>query len=106
MVMGGTSLHLRAIEKTCTHPAGQPLIPCICTVNQCVPHPHELVTAAGTRSAGGQGKPGHASYWQAVRLRNVSQIETHLKTGAVELQGKQFPSSQKEIEYNKVTKMT
>ena len=112
MVVSGTGLHLSAIGKTGTHPAGQPLIPFICAVSHLAPHPHELATAAGTRAAGGQGKPGHASYWQITGLRNVSQMEMNPRTRAVRLQGEPLPLSQKEtgyandVEYAKVIRMT
>lgn len=66
------------------------------------PHPRELATAAGTRPAGGQGKPGHGSHRRGAGLRNVSQPETRPKTRAVKLQGKPLVSSQKEIGYAKV----
>ncbi|KAK4825463.1 LOW QUALITY PROTEIN: hypothetical protein QYF61_027618, partial [Mycteria americana] len=70
-------------------------------VSQLVPHPYELATAADTRAAGSQSKPGHASYWQRAGLRNVSQMEMHPKTRTVELQSKPLPLSQKEIGYAK-----
>lgn len=105
-MVGGTGLHLRTIGKTCTRPAGQPLVPFIRTLSHLVPRPHELATAAGTRAAGGQGKPGRAGYWQTAGLRDVSQMEMQPKTRAVKLQGKPLPSPQKETGYAKVTKMT